>query len=232
MISALFLAPLVVGILYMGGAYFVCLVAIAAGFMTAEWRQLSNNGKLDFVGVLGVSIVVLIIVISFLQGALWGALSLGTGILLVYIAARRHIDHAGTLIMWFVPGVVSVGCLGIGLVWLREFSDSGFLIVLWLVVTIWMTDICALFVGRFLGGPKLAKTISPNKTWSGLMGGILGAALWSGVWSYSTGMGSMQALAIIGGGTAVLAQLGDLSVSVVKRRFGAKDTGNIIPGHG
>ena len=64
------------------------------------------------------------------------------------------------------------------------------------------------------------------------MGGILGAALWSGIWSYWTEIGSIFVLAIIGGGTAVLAQLGDLGVSVVKRRFGAKDTGNLIPGHG
>ena len=61
---------------------------------------------------------------------------------------------------------------------------------------------------------------------------MLGAALWSSIWSSWTDIGSIFVLAIIGGGTAVLAQLGDLGVSVVKRRFGAKDTGNLIPGHG
>ncbi len=197
--------------------------------MTAEWRQLCNNGKLDFLGHFGVSIVVLIIIAAFIHGARWATVGLGVGILLVWVMAHRHIKNTS---VWFVPGVISVGCLGIGLVWLRGSGDSGFLVVLWLMLAIWMTDICALFVGRTLGGPKLAATISPNKTWSGLVGGVLGAALWSGVWSYWTGIGSIFALAIIGGGTAILAQLGDLCVSFVKRRFGAKDTGNIIPGHG
>ena len=67
---------------------------------------------------------------------------------------------------------------------------------------------------------------------SGIIGGILGTAIWSGVWSVWTGTGSVFILAIIGAGTAVLAQLGDLSVSIVKRRFGFKESGNLIPGHG
>jgi phosphatidate cytidylyltransferase len=132
----------------------------------------------------------------------------------------------------FVRGISSIGCMGVGLVWLRETGDGGFLVVLWLMVTIWMTDICAFFSGRFFQGPKMAPAISPNKTWSGLIGGVLGAALWSCVWSEYTGIGSLMQLGIIGGGTALLAQFGDLSVSVVKRRFGVKDTGSIIPGHG
>lgn len=207
-------------------------MAIVTGIMTAEWQQLSNSGRLGLVGSLGIGIVATVVLLSFFLSVPWALTGLSFGAVLVWLLVRRHIGLVGVSNIWIVPGIVSVGCMGIGLVWLRDIGDSGFQIVLWLMLTVWVTDILALFVGRFFRGPKLAPTISPNKTWAGLIGGILGAALWSGFWSYWTETSSILALAIIGGGTAVLAQLGDLGVSVVKRRFDAKDTGNLIPGHG
>jgi len=231
-LSALFLAPFFLGVIYLGGPVFVCVVAIIAGVMTTEWRQISNNGEIDYFGYFAISIVVGVVALAFLSATHWALMVLCVGTFVLWVQAKRRIGNPGGAGIWVVPGVLAIGCMGIGLIWLREVDSGGFYLVLWLIVAIWMTDICALFVGRFLGGPKLAPTISPNKTWSGLFGGIAGAALWSSIWSYWTDTGTILALAIIGGGTAVLAQLGDLSVSVVKRRFGAKDTGNLIPGHG
>jgi phosphatidate cytidylyltransferase len=228
-LSALFLAPIVLGIVYLGGLYFVCFAVLVMGIMTGEWRQLCNSGKIDGVGYIAVGIVIAAIITSFWLAVPWAATVLMAGVILVCLLSRRHIGISN---IWIVAGIVSVGCSGIALVWLREAGQNGFLFVVWLMLTVWMTDICALFTGRYFGGPKLAPSISPNKTWSGLAGGMLGAALWSSIWSSWTDIGSIFVLAIIGGGTAVLAQLGDLGVSVVKRRFGAKDTGNLIPGHG
>ena len=228
-LSALFLAPIVLGLVYLGGLYFVCFAVIVMGIMTGEWRQLCNNGKIDGIGYLAVGIVIAAIIVSFLLAISWAVTVLMVGAILVWLLVRHHI---GISSVWIVSGIVSIGCSGIALVWLRAEGQSGFLFVVWLMLTVWMTDVCALFTGRALGGPKLAPSISPNKTWSGLVGGMLGAALWSSIWSSWTDIGSIFVLAIIGGGTAVLAQLGDLGVSVVKRRFGAKDTGNLIPGHG
>ena len=227
--SALFLAPLVLGVVYLGGPYFVCFAVLVMAIMTGEWRQLTNTGSIDGIGYFAVGIVITAIITTFVLAVPWAVTVLFVGVILVWLLARRQ---TGISSVWIVSGVISVGCSGIALVWLRDEGQSGFMFVVWLMLVVWMTDICALFAGRFFGGPRLAPSISPNKTWSGLAGGMLGAALWSGIWSYWTDIGSIFALAIIGGGTAVLAQLGDLSVSVVKRRFGAKDTGNLIPGHG
>ena len=209
--------------------YFACFAVMVMGIMTGEWRQLCNNGKIDGVGYFAVGTVIIAIAVTFLFTVPWAVTALFVGVILVWLIARQQ---TGISSIWIVSGIISVGCSGIALVWLREEGQSGFLFFVWLMLTVWMTDICALFTGRFFGGPKLAPSISPNKTWSGLAGGMLGAALWSGVWSSWTDIGSIFVLAIIGGGTAVLAQLGDLGVSVVKRRFGAKDTGTLIPGHG
>jgi phosphatidate cytidylyltransferase len=103
-------------------------------------------------------------------------------------------------------------------------------IVFWLMLVTWATDICAYFAGRSVGGPKLAPSISPNKTWAGLGGGVVGAALVGGLaaWAFDLETPFLYA----GAGMAVLAQLGDLYESWVKRRAGAKDSSHLIPGHG
>jgi phosphatidate cytidylyltransferase len=103
---------------------------------------------------------------------------------------------------------------------------------MWFLVAIWATDINAFFVGRTVGGPKLAPKISPGKTWSGLIGGVVGAVCWSVIWALWTGAEQAGTLALLGAAIAIFAQLGDLGVSRVKRRFGVKDTGTLIPGHG
>ena len=111
---------------------------------------------------------------------------------------------------------------------LRDSDKPGFLAVLFLFAVVWATDILAYFVGRALGGPKLAPAISPGKTWSGAIGGAVG------------GVGAGILLAALAGAglsfaiftTAVISQAGDLFESWVKRRKGLKDSGTIIPGHG
>jgi phosphatidate cytidylyltransferase len=103
-------------------------------------------------------------------------------------------------------------------------------LVFWVMVVTWATDIFAYFAGRAVGGPKLAPRLSPNKTWAGLIGGMIGAGLagWGIAWLFDLG----QPFVWIGAPMAVLAQGGDLYESWVKRRAGVKDSGTILPGHG
>jgi phosphatidate cytidylyltransferase len=128
-------------------------------------------------------------------------------------------------------GVLYVGLPIITFVWLRNHVAGGTLHVIWLLVVVWATDICAYFVGRTMGGPKLAPAISPGKTWSGLLGGMAGAALFGGLLSLVAGAGFWFAasLAIV---LAVIAQAGDLFESALKRQAGVKDSSRLIPGHG
>lgn len=122
---------------------------------------------------------------------------------------------------------------------LRLMPDQGLFLTLSLIVGIWGSDVFAYFSGKFIGGPKLAATISPNKTWAGFVGGMIGSALvlfaMNMSASYIDGVEPFMPwwLAIIVGALfTVLGQAGDLLVSSYKRRVGVKDTGGIIPGHG
>ena len=94
---------------------------------------------------------------------------------------------------------------------------------------VWATDIGAFFAGRTIGGPKLAPALSPNKTWAGLIGGVLLATVYSAVMMR---WGIPLSFVIATPALAVLAQLGDLYESGLKRRAGVKDSGSILPGHG
>ncbi len=120
----------------------------------------------------------------------------------------------------------------VALLWLRHQPVLGRETVIWVVVCIWATDIGAYFVGASVGGAKLAPRISPSKTWSGLVGGMVWAALASAALGWVFGLGSTLFLALIGACLAVVGQLGDLAESAAKRGAGVKDSGKLIPGHG
>lgn len=129
-------------------------------------------------------------------------------------------------------GAVLIGVFSLSFIWIRSIPDTGLELVIWLVVAVWFTDVGGYFFGKTIGGPKLAPRISPNKTWAGLLGGVLLTTLWSLAalsWAREFAVGPVVAAAV---SIAVLAQLGDLSVSAVKRRFGVKDASGLIPGHG
>ncbi len=228
-LSALVLVPMALGALFAGGAWFDAMVLVMVGAMAWEWRRLCTGGKFDAVGwlfAIGVLASVGAVPLFGLAGAL-GAGALTAAV--VGLAAKIGGDRNSA---WSVAGVVAIAAAGIALVWLRADPASGLAIALWLLVAVWFTDCCAYFTGRRIGGPKLAPAISPGKTWAGLIGGMIGAAGWSA--GYAAAVGGFDPLALAGAGAviAVIAQVGDLGVSMVKRRFGAKDSSHLIPGHG
>jgi phosphatidate cytidylyltransferase len=120
----------------------------------------------------------------------------------------------------------------VALLWLRHQPEMGRETVIWMLACTWATDIGAYFVGASAGGAKLAPRISPSKTWSGLIGGMAWAAVASAATGFAFGLGSTFSLAAIGAVLAVVAQLGDLAESALKRSAGVKDSGGLIPGHG
>src|SRR5262249_12829841 len=124
------------------------------------------------------------------------------------------------------------GLLGLAPIVLRSDPQYGFLAIVTLFAIVWATDIFAYFVGRAVGGPKLAPQMSPNKTWSGAIGG--GAAAIAAVIAIAimAGLAHVLALALLALVLSIVSQAGDLFESVVKRRFGAKDASHLIPGHG
>jgi phosphatidate cytidylyltransferase len=145
------------------------------------------------------------------------------------VAARRV--HASRLAS--VLGIVYLGLPAVAMVWLRSLPGVGLAATASLLTVIWATDIFAYLVGRSVGGPKLAPRISPGKTWSGLGGGVFGAVLVTlAALVVFARQGSFLGALLFAGLLAVVAQMGDLFESAVKRRAGVKDSSSLIPGHG
>ena len=138
-------------------------------------------------------------------------------------------------VLWLLAGIVYVGAAVAALVLLREF-DHGMLLVGGLIALVAAIDIGAYAAGRTFGGPKIAPSISPSKTWAGLIGAAVAASL---VFVFvlapivETRFMSGLGMLIAGGiATAVIAQAGDFFESWLKRRAGVKDSSQLIPGHG
>lgn len=140
---------------------------------------------------------------------------------------------------------VSAVCFSALVVVRFGFEENGTYLLLGLIAAIWGSDIGAYMFGKAIGGPKLAPKVSPNKTWAGLVG----ASFWCGVFllnmdivatslvhvvpnSVAEIFPNYPAVFIVGCVMGVVAQGGDLLVSIFKRKAGVKDTGSIIPGHG
>ncbi len=135
-------------------------------------------------------------------------------------------------------GFVYIGLFALAQAWIFSHKIDGAWLILFVCAAVWATDIFAYFAGKAIGGAKMAPKISPNKTWAGLIGGVFGSVIVTSILampqfsiSIFTGI-SIYMVAIIGIILAIADQTGDLLISAVKRKYGVKDTGNIIPGHG
>lgn len=131
---------------------------------------------------------------------------------------------------WMVSGFFYALLPALALLWVRERDAHGLILLLWMFIVTWSTDIGAYFVGRAFGRRKLAPSISPGKTVAGLYGGMAAATLLGGAWALLTDLG--RPLLVLAPLFALAAQSGDLFESWMKRRAGVKDSGNLLPGHG
>ena len=135
------------------------------------------------------------------------------------------------------PGVLLSGLCYIGpatlaLIWLRDDALVGRANVLFVVLVVWASDIGAYLLGRLIGGPKLAPRLSPGKTWSGAAGGFCSAVAVGLIAAEFEPAGSALPGAVVAASLGIASQLGDLLESALKRHFGVKDSGRLIPGHG
>jgi len=152
---------------------------------------------------------------------------------IMYLEWSRMLSGWGA--SWKIFGFFYCLLPAISLLWIREQAEydgigRGPDLLIWVFLVVWSTDIGAYFAGRAIGGPKLAPSISPNKTVAGLVGGVISAAVLAGAWASLVKL--PPTLLWLGAPLAVAAQLGDLFESGLKRRAGVKDSGTWLPGHG
>ena len=134
--------------------------------------------------------------------------------------------------IWVAAGVVYAAAMLAAPVLLRADSELGLLAIVLLFAIVWTTDVLGYFAGRAFGGPKLLPAVSPKKTWSGAIAGTLGAIVIAIIAAGFFGSFNRTAIALIALILSIASQLGDLLESWIKRQFGAKDAGSLIPGHG
>ncbi|MEM6974008.1 MAG: phosphatidate cytidylyltransferase [Pseudomonadota bacterium] len=232
LITALVLGPIALGCLYLGGFAMSLMVCVLATLLAREWRAVTAHAGANIQGQDG----------TYMMAAALGVLlgrdgvpGIGIAALILIIAVAVSIDlmHGRRrAALWGAPGILLIGTGCIAFQWLRETDPYGPAAAFWIVLVVVATDVGGYFAGRLIGGPKLWPKVSPKKTWAGLGGAVLLAVLAGGLFSrWTTGTFFLE-VATVSAAAAVLAQLGDMGESAVKRHFGVKDSGSIFPGHG
>ena len=227
-ISGVALGLLVLALTWFGGIPFKLLAILAMALIFFEWFRIVETQGLNILNWLIGGATIGLIGICVLMG--WSGYALVVCIAgAVLLMLVRVIEGAD---FWPSLGIIYAGIGGIAFAALRDSGDLGFAVIIFLFAVIWCTDIFAFFGGRSFGGPKLAPGISPNKTWSGFASGLLGGVLGGVVAAVFLTESSLLWVVLLAAIVSVAGQLGDLFESGVKRKFGVKDSGTLIPGHG
>lgn len=225
--SAIVLAALALGATIFSPWTFLLLVLTGSGIVAWEWGRLTRGNGFDGVALIeAVSIGSVAILTTLgrpdLALALLAAAAVVMGLGGPESSARR----------WSLAGLAYAALPALALVWLRGDHALGAAALLYLFAVAWTTDTASYAAGRLIGGPKIAPRISPHKTWSGFIVGVLTAALVGVAFATALKGTSVVALALVSIALALACQMGDLVESWIKRRFGAKDMSQLIPGHG
>lgn len=227
--SAVVLVPTVLGAVIAPWAWpFLVMLAVAVALLAIEWGGMTApTAPIRVSTAVTVGVLAAVFLGHFGRFDLaWLAIALGA-VVAAFIA--RHVAERPANAAY---GVIYIGVACVCLVWLRSTNQGAWWTLMLLAVT-WSADIAAYAVGNALKGPKLWPRFSPNKTWSGFIGGLLGASLVGAAMAslpYFTL--NLAAAALIGLVVGLATMAGDLWESMLKRRFGVKDSGDLIPGHG
>lgn len=214
---------------WFGPPYFTVFIAAIVAVMAWEWSHICG-AALATEGGFALLVGGLAAVAAAADGAYgWGLAAIAVAVPLVWGLARIR-RRARPL--WLAAGAVYIGLPAVATLWLYARPEIGRGLVLWTIAVVAAADIGAYFVGRAVGGPRLAPRISPGKTWSGAIGGWVAAAAVGVLIGILSGYRAWAVLVLAAVALAAVSQAGDLLESAIKRRFAIKDTGHILPGHG
>lgn len=225
-VSAAVLIPAVLADVWAGGIWFNLFAALIGVLMALEWVTIVHRqDPLQF--ALHAAAAMAAALLPFDAGITAALVAIAVLTALSVLLALR-----GDGGRWRFLGVPYVSLPALALVLLRNDPDWGIAAIVWVMVTVWAADSLAYFAGRIIGGPKLAPRLSPKKTWAGLGGAMAGSAIAAIAVALAIGAPSIAILAVLAALLAVVEQAGDLFKSAMKRHFGVKDSGRLIPGHG
>lgn len=228
-VSALVLAAVILGVTLFGGWPFRLIWTAVAGIVAYEWLAMVSR-KNAVAGGVGVGLAVLALGLLPLSGAALAGVAALAGLIGAVVTLRTANQR-----LLEACGIAYALCFALVTPVLRETPGIGLALIIWTFAVVWLTDIAAYFTGRALGGPKLMPRVSPKKTWSGALGGALAGTLCgTAVWAFffpglPSGLWPVLAVSLA---ASIASQAGDLFESSIKRRFGAKDSSHLIPGHG
>jgi len=222
--AAAVLIPMAIAALYAGGWVWFALVNLAATGLYIEWMMIVGLGRRGVALAAGIAGL-------YLAGL--GLMLDRVDLLLVAAAVGLAVSVAlsGKARGWSAAGYAYAAAALLASLLVRSDPVAGFSALMFILLVVWVTDIGGYIAGRGLGGPKLWPRVSPKKTWAGAIGGFAGSLIVAAGFALF-GLGSWGALLALAGVLSVVSQLGDLFESAVKRRFGVKDSSQIIPGHG
>jgi phosphatidate cytidylyltransferase len=226
-VSGVVLAPAALAIAWLGGGLFLVMVAVVVSLLSLEWAQMVAPKAPARVAVAMTGSVLSVVFLTY-GGYIKSAGAMIAFGCLASAAISRGVTHRRADAAY---GVLYIAPACLAIVWLRHtLQGAGWTVML--LATTWASDICAFVAGNALKGPKLWPRFSPNKTWSGFFGGLLGGAATAVAVAGFLMHLSLLGAALIGLAGAVATMMGDLWESMLKRRFGVKDSGDLIPGHG
>ncbi|WP_457797510.1 phosphatidate cytidylyltransferase [Methylocystis sp. S23] len=226
--SAVVLIAAAIFTLYVGGDVFAFFWLLAGFAVNWEWQGLIGGERRMARVVAGGAAVAA--AAAFGRAGLAGVAALEVaafaGVAAILAGPERR--------LWAAAGVAYSGVLAFSACWLRESPDFGLLAIAFLFSIVWGTDVFAYFGGRLIGGPKLWPRVSAGKTWSGTITGVVSGAFLGLATAYFGGGPPLASVGtfLVALAAAAISQTGDLFESSVKRRFGVKDSSQLIPGHG
>jgi phosphatidate cytidylyltransferase len=218
------MAPIAITIAFAGGWLWTLLTTAIAIGLYYEWHAIVNEAgeKRAFaIGVIALEIVGLSLWFGW-TGVAATAAVLGPTLIVFFSNARPW---------WNTSGFIYAAAALISSILIRLDGTMGFYALVFILFVVWASDIGGYFAGRAIGGPKLWPRVSPQKTWAGAIGGVA-LSIVVALIAVTLGWGHAVPLLLLAVALSVVSQLGDLFESAVKRAFGVKDSGRIIPGHG